>query len=74
MKPFMVMPEILSDPFINCENHMPVIDIYSGFGNFISSGANHFSAAGVTESAFACIADNMMAMTVWTFIDFAAHL
>jgi len=52
---------------------MPVINVESGSGNAVCPCSCHFGAAGRTESAFTGIADDVVAVTIWTFIDLKAH-
>ena len=52
---------------------MPVIDVESGSGNAVCPCSCHLSAAGRAESAFTGVTDNMMPVTIWTFIDFKTH-
>ena len=52
---------------------MTVIYIKSGSGDMVSPDAGSLCAARGAESAFACITDNVVAMTIGTFVYFESH-
>ena len=73
IKPVRMMEEVSPKTLINRKNHMTMIDIERASGDSIGSGARHFLTAGRAESAFAGVADNMMSVTIRTFVYFKTH-
>ena len=73
VEPFGVFTEIWSETFVDSEDDMSVVNVKSGSGNAVCTCSCHFGTAGRAESAFTGIADDVVAMTIWTFIDFKTH-